>query len=783
MGSPTFARKKNPAGDKSGIIILLVAFLLAFFSIHNASPPAMVSRTAADTAFSAERAMDYINEIAKSPHSIGTLRNDSVKKYIHTVCDQLGLQTTIQTTTSTHSFRNIVVAGKVNNIIARIKGTNNSKAVLIMGHYDSQPNTPGAGDDAAAVGSMLETARGLKAGPALQNDIIFLFTDGEEMGILGAQAFVDDSTLLHQVGLVMNFDGRGNAGIINTFEVNPQNGWVITEFAKAAPYPVANSFSYEIYKRLPNYTDYTAFKEKDITGLNSGLIEGFVNYHSMTDVPSSLDQRSVQHYGANMIALAKHFGNIDLTQTKGADICYFNFIGNSLIHFPATWNFPFVLTTTILFIVFVYVGFRKKRINPKDFLLGILIFIAALIAIMTIAFLIEKLIKSWYPFYNRFDAGNSYNSGYYFLTISSMAICGFTLIYQSVVRKFSAGSLLAAVLFVLLILMYLSEMAMPTSVYLFFVPIFFLIVGNLIIYIKKGGVDDNRFASRLIYLISLIPAIFLFAPIVYFNFIAFGLMQTFVPVMILGILLGMLIPLLYPVLQNHRFLVTNICLAIGLFGFVAGHLTSGYNAEKPLRTNLWYRLNADSMKASWVSDFLTTDHWDRQFFSRPRQMKFLQSLDPYVDHLTNETIAIPLAPPIMKILKDSVYGSTRKLSLRLNSARNAISMNILISSDNFPKNIFVNGRQADFSSFSDKDSKVSYSLANQKFYKIAYYGLTRDGVILDLETSTGKKTDIVLIDRSMGLDSVKGFTAYPKDIIPGPDRASNTIQVVKSFSF
>src|SRR5882724_313858 len=310
MSSPTFARRKNPKGDKTGIFILLVLLVLVFFTIHSASPPAPVPRTVADTAFSAERAGDYINEIAKSPHGIGTPEHDSVKQYIRSVCDQLGMQTNIQTATSVHAFRNIVVAGKVNNIIARIKGTSNTKAVLIMGHYDSQPNTPGAGDDAAAVGAMLETARALKGSPPLQNDIIFLFTDGEEMGLLGSQAFVNDTSLLHEVGLVMNFDGRGNAGVSISFEVNPENGWVMNEFAKAAPYPVANSFSYEVYKRLPNFTDYTVFKAEGITGINSGIVEGFANYHSMTDVPSSLDLGSVQHYGANMLALAKHFGNL-----------------------------------------------------------------------------------------------------------------------------------------------------------------------------------------------------------------------------------------------------------------------------------------------------------------------------------------------------------------------------------------------------------------------------------------------------------------------------------------
>ena len=72
------------------------------------------------------------------------------------------------------------------NVIGRIPGTANSKAFTLMAHYDSVPFGPGAADDGAGVVTLLETARALKAGPPLKNDVIFLFTDGEEAGEVGA---------------------------------------------------------------------------------------------------------------------------------------------------------------------------------------------------------------------------------------------------------------------------------------------------------------------------------------------------------------------------------------------------------------------------------------------------------------------------------------------------------------------------------------------------------------------------------------------------------------------
>lgn len=781
-GSPNFARRKNPASDWSGIITLLGALLLTFFAIHSASPPSVVSRTAVDTVFSAERAKDHVEIIANSPHSIGTIRNDSVRNYIQSTCIRLGMETRIQSATSFRIFRNVIIAGKVNNIIARVKGTDSGRAVLIMGHYDSQPNTPGAGDDAAASSAMLEAARALKSSGALRNDIIFLFTDGEEVGLLGAQAFADDPELMRQVALVLNYDGRGNSGVAMAFEVNRQNGWIMKEFAKAAPYPVANSFSYEVYKLLPNFTDYSVFKSKGIAGINSGIIEGFANYHSMTDVPASLDLRTVQHYGSNMLALAKHFGDMNLKQTKGADICYFNFIGSWLIHYPASWNLFFLVFTTILFILFLIVGFRRNRINARDFIIGVFIFLGALILLMGVAFLIEKLIKSWYPLYTRFDGSNYYNSGYYFLTITAASISLFALVYQWAARKYSPGSLQAGALLWLMILMFFANVAIPTAGYLFFFPVIFLLTGSIFIYVKGVGVGEYMLAGNIISLIFLVPAILLFAPVVYLNFVAFGLERTFIPVMMLGILLGMLIQLFYPVLKYHRFLITNLSLMIALIGFVLGHISSGSSEQNPLRVNLWYRLNADSSKAEWVSDYLSTDRWTQKFFPRTRKKPIKESFSPLTQRLMNDAVILPIPAPVLTIIKDTVEGSTRKLMLHLTSSRNALSMDILFSSKNIPRNISINGKHVELAAPVDVDAKILSISGNDKYDGIAYYGLDSTGINLDFEISNSK-TEIVLIDRSLGLSGIKGFTGYAANVIPGPDRNSNTIQVVKRFSF
>lgn len=64
------------------------------------------------------------------------------------------------------------------------------------------------------------------------------------------------------VKAVFNFEARGSGGPVVMFETSNDNGSLIREFAGATQNPVANSLSYEIYKRLPNDTDRIGLSSK-----------------------------------------------------------------------------------------------------------------------------------------------------------------------------------------------------------------------------------------------------------------------------------------------------------------------------------------------------------------------------------------------------------------------------------------------------------------------------------------------------------------------------------------
>src|SRR5688500_7061779 len=139
--------------------------LVAFLTIWLQQPPAPLPATAPPSEFSADRAFQHLKVIARAPRPIGSAHHGAARDYIFRQLRALGLEPEIQRTTAVNSTAApLFFAGAIQNIVARRKGTGDGRAVLLVAHYDSVPNGPGANDDAAGVATLLETARALSAG-------------------------------------------------------------------------------------------------------------------------------------------------------------------------------------------------------------------------------------------------------------------------------------------------------------------------------------------------------------------------------------------------------------------------------------------------------------------------------------------------------------------------------------------------------------------------------------------------------------------------------------------
>ncbi len=370
------ARPVQPPRWAARVALLLFAALGAGALLDPASPPA-APLDAPEDAFSAARALALLEVIALEPRPTGSAANERVRGFLVEHLGALGLEVEVEPWTDERAGWDgkRPVAGW--NVVARLPGRTGSggRAALFVAHYDSRPDTPGAADDGAAVAALLETARALRAGPANANDLLFLFTDAEELGLLGALAFCARRSSLDGIAAVLDFEARGNGGGSILFETGPRSGALLLAYAACVPWPLASSLGPTVYERLPNDTDFSVFKRHGLPGLNFAFIAGGSAYHAPADRVENLDLRSLQHHGTIALALARRLGRQDLSilaRAPPGGPTFFTLPGNVLVMYPGTWDLGVGLLSAATLLAALVFGLRTRVLSAPSLLLATL---------------------------------------------------------------------------------------------------------------------------------------------------------------------------------------------------------------------------------------------------------------------------------------------------------------------------------------------------------------------------------------------------------------------------
>ena len=315
---------------------MLVLFVVAAgMSLRGDQPPAALGMDAPSEVFSAARAKAVLVRILgdERPHPTGSAANAAVRDRIVAEFGLLGIPVEIQ--------RRFACGGSacatVENLVAHIPGAQPDNAVLLAAHYDSVGAGPGASDDGAGVAALIETARALRAGPPLTRDVWLLASDAEELGLVGAEAFVREPEFA-RIATVINLEARGTRGASRLIETQPDNAAIIAAMRRALPRAGGSSLDYEIYRSLPNDTDFSVFRREGRAGLNFAWAEGAARYHTPLDNLAHLDPRSLQQHGDNTLAMTRELAIHSGAAAATHDSVFFNPLGTVLASWPAPWN-------------------------------------------------------------------------------------------------------------------------------------------------------------------------------------------------------------------------------------------------------------------------------------------------------------------------------------------------------------------------------------------------------------------------------------------------------------
>jgi peptidase M28-like protein len=757
---------------RSAIPALFTALLLAalfLLTIDQVQPPMPVPASAPATEFSSGRAMEHLRVIAQRPHPTGSPENSRVREYLVSQLTALGLDLQVQTATATRygrKWHGPTSAATVNNVVARLPGTASTRALMLAAHYDSVPSGPGASDDGSGTVTLLETARVLKAGPPLRNDVIFLVTDAEELGLLGAQAFVDGHPWAKDVGVVLNFEARGACGPTSMFETSENNGWLIRAFAKAAPHPVTSSFMYEAYKRLPNDTDLTVFKRAGLTGLNFAYIGCWTRYHTMRDDIADISERSLQHDGSYAVALARQFGNLDLANARGRDAVYFSLFG-STFHYSTAWVIPLGLVVVLAFIGVVALGFARRELTGRGVVLGFIAWLVATIASAALAYagwlgLRRTRFASLLPY------GMAYNSDLYALGFIALTVAIFAALYAVLAKKTAVGNLTVGALLWWAILALLTTLYVPGGSYLFVWP---LAAGTIELgYAFARRSPESEAAEALIWTLPAVVAILLFGALPYLLLMLVSTSALPVVIVPVALLAGFLIPHLHVMTAHKRWWLPAAALATALVFIATAMATSGYDAAHPRSDSLFYALDADTGRAVWMTMDKSPDAWTSPFLSgRIKHANLDVFLPQETPVLEAAAPVLELAPPEVTAMDDVTLGDDRLLRLRVTSPQPGSSLWITFPGARV-KEASINGKKIDGAEALRKG--------------LLYTAVPDGGIVLTLEVAASDALALRVINISRGLPEIPGAPVRPRpdDFMPrqGSFLDSSTL-VIKTF--
>lgn len=348
-----------------------------------------------NAAFDGARAFNTLSKLLaeERPHIAGSPENMVVRDRIVAELKAHGYETELQAALQCGPPDRFPGCTQIENVIAVKKGSRPGKALLVTAHYDSVPAGPGVGDDGAGTAMVLEYARTLSS-RTIKNDVIFLITDGEETGLRGAYAFAERHPLMKQVGLILNFEARGASGPSMMFETGPRSAKLIELFAQVVPQPYANSLLYEIYRLMPNDTDFSVYRRAGYNGFNFAFTGSGALYHSERDNLANLDRNTFQHHGDNLFALADALVDADLDAFKSdADASYFDLFGKTMIVWPASLNLPLALIALAALVALIAANRSAFSLRGAALALGALI--AAPFLLFALGWLLAYPLGVW----------------------------------------------------------------------------------------------------------------------------------------------------------------------------------------------------------------------------------------------------------------------------------------------------------------------------------------------------------------------------------------------------
>ena len=754
---PPRSRWKGPA-----TLLVLAASTLAFSTLTGLPDPVPVNAPA--TEFSSGRAMAHVLDIARRPHPTGSPEHAAVLAYLLDRLGGMGLEAEVQNATVVRGTGTSVRAVTVRNVVARMPGTDPTGTLLVTAHYDGRVLSRAAGDDASGVATILEAVRALRERGAVQNDLIVLFTDAEELGLMGARAFMEQHPLASDVDFVVSMEMRGTSGPVHMFETGAENGWAVRAFQRAAPSPLANSVSREIYRRMPNDTDFTVFREAGVQGLNFAAIGGGAAYHQPFDAPERLSESTLQHEGGQLLGLLLHLGQEDLAAVDAPDVVYFTLPFVGLVAYPSVWVLPVSLLVLLAYAGALVLA-RRTGVRPGGVGVGAGVSLLA----MALAYGAGLWLVGWVPRFHA-EAGSLegawlYREGWYVLALVAATFTVVVGLHGLSRRWLSARELVLGAAAVPVLGATIASIVAPMGAMNLHWPALACVVGALAVSSRARGAA--AWAGWAVALVLAAIALGFLVQIVEGVWMAMTLSAAPILAVLLVVTLYLMLPALDAVREPNAWWGPFLGLLATVGFFSLGMLSARPSPERPLFSTLIYTYDHDTDEAVWVTDPVqqAADTAARAWAEAATGVEFAQR-QPMSDFIRDtapvavaraEAADVPL--PEIVTLSDTATEASRRLRIGLRSGVGAELVQLRFPEGGGTRAVSINGVRLD-----PAGPPV-----------LEHWGQPDSMIVVELETTPGAEPGFHVVEHLLRPEVLVGPSAFarPPELVPHASRQSD----------
>jgi hypothetical protein len=753
------------------VVAILAALVLVLAAFRYRSPSSKPA-TAPAAEFSGERARATLARILAhgAPHPTGSDEASRVRERIVGELSHLGYAPRVQRSFACGRHG---ACAFVANVIAELHGSASTGAVLVSAHYDSVGAGAGANDDGTGVAAVLEIARALTATTPLAHSVLFVLTDAEEEGLLGARAFAENDPDMARVRAAVNLDARGSRGPATLFEISG-NGDIVRALASAIPRPVTSSLFFSIYRRMPNDTDFSVWRLR-ARGANFAFLGDISNYHTALDRFDTTSSGTMQQEGEGALGMIRALADArdeGTRETRPAapptetNAVWFDVLAAHVVRWDGVWTTPLACAGVALVALAIALQIRGGRTRIARAVFGIGLLPVATAGAALIGFAIVRALTSM----GITPAPWTANAPWIVAATCVAGVAVATFAIAPFARAEDHGGpreparglgLWSGTWLFFAIAGAVSAWAAPGASYLFIVP---SIAAGL------AGIAGVRLepyrALMLMCAVPLVVCLLLFSPILILLYDAIGLPGTPLCAGLTALLTSALGPLIVwmPSSARTRTAAALASLALALCTIAAG--SAPFSAEVPSRANVL--VEQDEVRARIVVDATWSG---RSWGVVPPAMQAAMGSDAHdVPHwpwapytvLAADTPRSAAEAPTLKVLATEDRSGRREMQLRLVSGRSARTLTLLVSPE------------ADARILRVHESLYADAPLATGWHGVRVTGVPADGVTIVVEAA-GAPIELTVLDETPGAPSAAHVTSARPETATPTQRGDITI--------